>query len=117
MTHYHKNLSEPWFSFTEIGLKTVEGRLNRGDFLLMNVGDTITFTNDYLGLERQFSVRIVEIRHYETFRLYLEKEGLRNCLPGIDTMEKGLNVYSKIYSEEDERAYQVIALHIQKIQQ
>ena len=29
---YEKNLSEPWFSLIKLGLKTVEGRLNKGDF-------------------------------------------------------------------------------------
>lgn len=32
MTVYEKNLSEPWFSLIKVGVKTVEGRLNKDDF-------------------------------------------------------------------------------------
>jgi ASC-1-like (ASCH) protein len=46
MTEYTKNLSEPWFSLIKIGLKTCEGRLNKGDFSLMKKGDYIIFENN-----------------------------------------------------------------------
>ena len=41
MTTYKKHLSEPWFSLIKLKLKTVEGRLNKGDFSKMLVGDNI----------------------------------------------------------------------------
>ena len=44
--NYKKHLSEPWFSLINLKNKTIEGRLNKGDFKLMNVGDKITFYND-----------------------------------------------------------------------
>ena len=33
MSVYNKHLSEPWFSLIQLGLKTCEGILNKGDFL------------------------------------------------------------------------------------
>ena len=30
--NYRKHLSEPWFSLIKLGIKTVEGRLNKGVF-------------------------------------------------------------------------------------
>ena len=44
---YKKHLSEPWFSLIKLNLKTVEGRLNKGDFSKMNIGDTIIFNKDF----------------------------------------------------------------------
>lgn len=39
MSIYQKNLSEPWFSLIKLKIKTVEGRLNKGDFAIINIGD------------------------------------------------------------------------------
>ena len=47
-----KNISEPWFSLIKIGLKTVEGRLNKGDFASLTKGDCIKFVNNELGFIR-----------------------------------------------------------------
>lgn len=109
---YKKNLSEPWFSFIRLGLKTVEGRLRKGDFGDMKEGDIICFENLEEGYERSFEVTIVGIEKYETFRQYLEVEGMKNCLPGIETIEDGVKIYHKYYSEEEERKYQIIAIKI-----
>jgi ASC-1-like (ASCH) protein len=49
MSIYEKNLSEPWFSLIKLRIKKVEGRLNKGDFANMNIGDFILFTNNELG--------------------------------------------------------------------
>jgi hypothetical protein len=38
---YVENLSEPWFTLIQLGLKTVEGRKNKGKFKEMKVGDII----------------------------------------------------------------------------
>lgn len=109
MTVYEKNLSEPWFSLIKLKMKSVEGRLNKGDFANMKVGDSIIFTNVELGFERKFKVEIKNIVNYETFYEYLEHETLEKCLPGVDTMEEGLNVYYKYYSQEDEMKYKIKA--------
>ena len=116
MTTYVKKLSEPWFTYTETSVKTVEGRLNKEDWIHMNVDDIIQFTNKERGVEKKFSVKIVKICHYDTFRLYLEEAGLKNCLPGVDTIEQGLDIYYKIYSIEDEMKYKVKAFHLQTIE-
>ncbi len=109
MTVYEKNLSEPWFSLIKLKNKSVEGRLNKGDFANMNVGDFIVFTNNELGFERKFTVEIKKITYYDNFQLYLENESLEKCLPGIDSMEEGLSVYYKYYSKNDEMKYKIKA--------
>jgi ASC-1-like (ASCH) protein len=93
MSVFEKNLSEPWFSLIKLNIKSVEGRLNKGDFANMKVGDSIIFTNIELGFERKFTVEIKKINCFDNFQEYLENETLERCLPGIDNMEDGLNVY------------------------
>ena len=115
MTTYKKNLSEPWFSLIKLGLKKCEGRLNKGDFNKMKKGDIIIFENSDFGDTRSFSVKVTSTKKYNTFEEYLKKETLEKCLPGIDTMKEGLNIYYKYYSKQDENLYKIIAIKIKKI--
>ena len=38
---YKKHLSEPWFSLVKLNIKTIEGRLIKGDFSKMKINDII----------------------------------------------------------------------------
>lgn len=109
---YTKDVSEPWFSLIKVGLKTVEGRLGKKEFAEMKEGDVITFTNNQMPFERQFNVKITQINNYNTFREYLSSEGLEKCLPGIDTLEQGVEVYYQYY-KADEGKYPVRAIHME----
>jgi len=102
MLFYEKTVSEPWFTLLKLGIKTVEGRQNKGDFVLMQIGDFIIFKNNELGFLRQFKIEIKHISFYYNFETYLESETLSCCLPGIDTIEQGLYVYQKYYPETDQ---------------
>jgi len=107
MSIYEKKLSEPWFSLIKLRIKTVEGRLNKGDFANMNIGDFILFTNNELGFERKFKIEIKNISYYHTFQTYLETETLEKCLPSVDNIEDGLKVYYKYYKKSDELEYKI----------
>ena len=109
MSIYEKTVSEPWFTLLKLKIKTVEGRLNKGDFLDMKIGDIIIFTNMELGFLRKFQIKIKQINIYDNFETYLEKETLCCCLPGIDTIEEGLQVYYRYYQKTDQ--YKIIAFH------
>ena len=115
MTKYIKEISEPWFSLIKLGIKKCEGRLNKGDFLKMKKGDIITFKNDNLGFIRTFNVKITSIHYYDTFKSYLLNEKLDICLPGIDTIEQGINIYYKYYKKEDEITYKIVAILVKRI--
>jgi ASC-1-like (ASCH) protein len=94
-----------------MGIKTVEGRLNKGDFADMNIGDCICFVNNDFGFQRTFQKEIKHISYYDSFQSYLETETLEKCLPapGIHTIEDGLNVYYRYYTQADEQAYKIKA--------
>lgn len=111
---YTKNVSEPWFTLISLGLKTIEGRLNKGDFAKMKIGDTIMWENSDF-LKRSVLSRVVRKTEYPSFREYLEVEGLPKCLPGMPTMEHGLDVYYKYYKPEDEREHGIVAIEIEVI--
>jgi len=112
---YTKNLSEPWFSLIKLGLKTCEGRLNKGDFAAMKKGDHVIFENNELGFRRTCKVKITSVHKYPSFIAYLEKEKLLKCLPGIDTIEEGLQVYYKYFTKADEHTYKIVATRVKII--
>ena len=65
--------------------------------------------------ERKVLTKIIKKVVYESFKDYLEIEGLNKCLPSIPTIEQGLDVYYKYYKKEDEKEFGIIAIHVQII--
>lgn len=111
---YTENLSEPWFTLISLGLKTVEGRKNKGRFKEMQVGDIIEWSNNNFK-PRSIKTKITRKTTYDTFKKYLETEGLDKCLPGIPTLEHGLSVYYKYFTKEEEQEFGVIAIEMELI--
>jgi ASC-1-like (ASCH) protein len=111
---YSEHLSEPWFSLISLGLKTVEGRLNKGRFQEMQVGDIIEFHNEDF-LERKILTKVTGKTEYKSFTEYLETEGLGNCLPGIPSLAHSLSVYYKYFTKEKEAEFGVVAIRFELI--
>lgn len=111
---YNEHLSEPWFTLITLGLKTVEGRKNKGRFKEMQIGDTIQWNNDDFK-ERTITTKIIGKAEYSTFEEYLESEGLDKCLPGMPSMEHGLSVYFKYYTKADEEEFGVVAIRLELV--
>ena len=112
--NYKETVSEPWFSLISMGLKSVEGRKNKGRFKEMKVDDVILWTNNDFA-PREVLTRITGKAEYNTFREYLETEGLDKCLPGIKDIDIGLSVYYKYFTKEDEKEFGVIAIRLELV--
>jgi ASC-1-like (ASCH) protein len=108
---YRKHVSEPWFSLIASGAKTCEGRLWKGDFRTMGVGDVLEFYCE----DRVCRARIVGISVYDSFGGYLLGEGLDRCLPGIGSLKEGVAVYRQYYSERDESASGVVGIRLERL--
>ncbi len=107
--HYTKGVQEPWFSLIKTGQKTIEGRLNKGDFAQMQSGDTVTWT---CGSQPPVVTKIKAIYHHVTFATYLKARTLRACLPGVKTISEGVQIYHSFYSRADEKKYGVLAIEL-----
>jgi ASC-1-like (ASCH) protein len=105
------NVQNPWFDHIKNNKKTVEGRLNKGGFKNLKVDQLLIFEND----GKSVLVKIKKINLYKSFESYLMQEGLRKTLPGIETIQDGVNIYRKFYSAEMEQQYGILAIHIKKI--
>ncbi len=110
---YKMHLSEPWFSLIGLGIKDVEGRLNRGKFKELKEGDIIEWNNEDFK-PRTISTQISKITKYKSFTEYIQKEKNKkhNPLPGMPSLEHELSVYYKYYSKEDETEFGVIAIQL-----
>lgn len=104
------NNPEPYASFVCDGQKTVEGRLNRGKFAELEVGDVIEMNDERTPFE------VVSKTSYATFRAMLEAEGIANVLPDKYTLDAGVEVYYKFYTLEEERMHGALAIRIRKIE-
>jgi len=108
MQQYTKSVQEPWFSLIKSGAKTIEGRLNKGDFAIMRAGDYVTWT---CGTNSQ-KTQIKAIYYHKTFATYLKARTLKACLPGVKTILEGVKIYHGFYSRDDERKYGICAIEL-----
>jgi len=115
-------VQEPWFGYLVNGPKKVEGRKASPKWLeLMNLfemGQPYVVLIDQNGRRELFE--ITDIRRYfhrrpyqpgENFenwvrtqssvRIYLEQEGLRNSLPGIQILEEGVDIYRQWSTDQE----------------
>ena len=113
--NYKKNLSEPWFSLISLKIKKYEGRLDKGEFSKMKKGDIMIFENNDMGFLRTVKCKITSIKKYTTFKDFLEKKKLKRCLPTIQTIDQGVQVYRKFYNKKDEETYGVLAIKMKPI--
>lgn len=107
---YKKHVSMPWYGYIKCGRKTVEGRLNKGDFANFNTNDIVIWFNTEL--KQEFRTKIIYKKVYSSFREMITKEGLSNVLPEIKTIDDGVKIYYQYYTPDDERIYGVAAIKV-----
>ena len=111
---YHNHRIEPYFTFVKEGQKTIEGRLQKSWYKDLVVGDHIVIHNQDDETDF-FEVMVKDLRKYESIKEMLEKEELKKILPDIETIEEGLEVYRKFYTEEQEREFGALAIEVERV--
>lgn len=102
------HVQEPFFSQLKDGLKTIEGRCAADKYSRIKSGSLILF-NECLVVEVQ------DVHRYASFSDMLEGEGLAKVLPGVKTINEGVQIYRKFYTEEKEKSSGVLAICISKV--
>jgi len=105
---HYINVKEPWATYIKNGDKTVEGRLNRGRFKMIDINDIIIFN-------KNIRCKIVDKEIYGSFHKMLEQEGLNKVLPNIDKIKDGVKIYRLFYNEQHEIKEGVLAIKIELI--
>jgi len=78
----------------ERGLKTVEGRL-WSSVMHLQPADLIRFKCG----KRHIICEVKYVNQYPTFYAMLEKEGLSKVLPGLTTIEEGVETFATFYDD------------------
>ena len=107
MKIFQANKQEPYLSLILNGIKTVEGRLNKGKFKEMQVGDLVETAGEIF--------EILEKNIYRTFKEMILSEGIENVIPDKTTIDDAVNVYYRFYTKEQEKEFGVVAIKINKI--
>ena len=107
------SVARPWYEAIKKGSKTIEGRLNKGKFATVTVGDVLIIGNSDNETHDKVVAVVIGIYKYPSFVEYLSKEGLKRTLPGVNTIEQGVAVYRQFYTAELERTHGIVALEIQ----
>lgn len=101
------NVKEPYLNFIKLGKKTIEGRLNKGKFKQIKVGDVLILSD---GSKMEFVV--IGKRSYSSFSEMLIKENIKNVIPDKNDLEEAIQVYYKFYTPEQENKLGVVAIEI-----
>ena len=103
------NIQEPYYLFVVNGKKTVEGRLNKGKFALIQKGDILVLA------PKNLEFKVIEKNIYKTFKKMIESEGVENVIPDKINIKKATNVYYQFYTKEQEKECGVVAIKIKQI--
>lgn len=115
------NVSDAWFEAIQNRKKTVEGRLNKEKFAGLRVGSILVINrstpNSASDAQRTSSLVaiVTQVVLYDSFRQFLEQEGLARTLPGVPTIVDGVKVYRQFYSAAKEKEHGVAAIHIRTL--
>lgn len=104
---YQVDKQEPYLSYILSGVKTVEGRLNKGKFRDMKNGDIIETNRQKFLIEYK--------KEYKTFKDMIKNEGIKNVIPDKTNLDDAVNVYYKFYTKEQEKQFGVLAIKVKKI--
>jgi ASC-1-like (ASCH) protein len=101
------NVQEPYLGYIKDGTKTIEGRLNKGKFKEIEVGDMLEIS----GITKQFVVTAK--RNYKTFLEMVTVEGFQKVIPDKANPSDAANVYYKFFTKGQEKEFGVVAIEIQ----
>lgn len=112
---YDITVKEPWFTLIKMKLKSVEGRLNKGLFSKFKKGDIVNWIKITNNKKYSVKTKIVSVNRYKGFEEMLRRETLKRTLPGIPTINCGVEVYRQYFSENFEKKYGVVAIQLEVI--
>ncbi|XP_051133483.1 uncharacterized protein LOC127253092 isoform X2 [Andrographis paniculata] len=104
---FQLHVQEPFFSQLNDELKTVEGRCASGNYNSIQSGHLLLFNKCLI-------LKVQDVRKYVSFHEMLTAETLSKVLPGVASIEEGVQIYRNFYSEEKESSNGVLAISVTK---
>jgi ASC-1-like (ASCH) protein len=103
------NVQEPYLTFIRDGVKTVEGRLNKGKFKEVQIGDILVVNN----IKQKY--KVVGKNIYQTFLEMVSKEGFEKVIPDKKNEAEAAQVYYKFFTKQQESEFGVVAIAIKEV--
>lgn len=109
-TQFEITVKEPWYTMIEKREKTIEGRLYKGRYTDLKIGDKIVVLPEKAS---SFIMRtVVRLHVYDSFSSLLQCH-LNQTLPGVKDVASGVEVYRQFFTQDDERKYGVVGIEIE----
>lgn len=104
------------------GDKTIEVRLARPRFLLIQEGDILSVREDFYyegavleSLSHALEIKVTQVLYFETFEELFEAINFSSVLPSAKTVDEAKAACRNLYSVEDEAEFGVAAFSIEPI--
>ena len=109
---HRKHCAEPWCGLIKSGKKTIEGRVCKGDWLSVNIGDIVIFYDD----SKECKTKIINLHKRNSFA-QLISDFKKKLLPTIDlsNIQNGVDIYRQFYTESDEQKYGVLGIEVKLV--
>lgn len=108
---YRIRVQNKWWQFIAAKRKTVEVRIFKDAHAHVVPGDKIEITN--IQTSQKLFGTVGNVTIYPTFESMFQHEGLIRVLPGINSIQDGINVYYSIGNyKHDELLYGVVAIEL-----
>ena len=107
MTYYKISINNNALRLIELGQKKIEGRIKRGIFKNIHIGDKIHFYNK----KTEILTKVIDIVEYNNILNYLSSENLSHIRPNKSKNEI-LDIYKTFYPNILEESNRILAIKI-----
>lgn len=104
------------------GDKTIEARLGKPRYLLIQEDDIISVREDFLyegevleSLSHAIEIKVTQILYFETFQELFEAVDFHAVLPDASTVDDAVKTYKDRYTAEEEREFGVMAFSFEPV--
>jgi ASC-1-like (ASCH) protein len=105
-------LNDPWFDAMKQGTKKYEGRCNWKQAAQYQVGDMLAVSHHTDKARPSFRLAIQAIHKFDTFEQALTVLPLQDVLPGVATVQEGVEIYKRDVSLATQQAQGVLLLEM-----
>jgi ASC-1-like (ASCH) protein len=105
------HLSARWFPLVQSGEKVYEGRCNWKQAKEYKKDDTLYIIHQD-DATQSFFVRIVQVHQRSSFRAALEEFGIAKVLPGVASVDEGVQVYAQYVRESTQKEHGVLLFEL-----
>ena len=109
-----KHISKPWLDYIISNKKIFEGRVNKGFWKDLKIGDTFTFSDD----AKHIDVIVTSLKYFRDFGdawFILQDKLIPTEIYDVISMTDARNIYDQYFSREEINHFGVVAVGLNLI--